>query len=139
MKTKETTSLIPDNLLQEPTFELEIDSYYQRAAMEVSKFYIKKVLEFTRLSIADLIEIIPISIDTYKRKSAFNSGVTEKVLEIEEVYHTGVAAFGDSFHQWMDTRNIAMGGVTPKALLKNSFGIRLILDEIGRMEHGVLA
>jgi uncharacterized protein (DUF2384 family) len=39
----------------------------------------------------------------------------------------------------MNTENIALGGVAPKTLLNNSFGIRLLLDEIGRLEYGVLA
>jgi len=65
--------------------------------------------------------------------------VTEKVLEIEEVYRHGLEAFGESFYQWMNTENIGLGGVAPKTLLNNSFGIRLLLDEIGRLEYGVLA
>ena len=87
----------------------------------------------------ELISILPISIDTYKRKLAFNPPVTEKVLEIEEVYRKGIDVFGDSFHQWMNTQNIALGSVAPKTLLKNSFGVRLLLNEIGRLEHGILA
>ena len=63
----------------------------------------------------------------------------KKVLEIEEVYRKGVAAFGDSFYAWMLANNVSLGGVPPKSLLQNSFGIRMLLDEIGRMEHGVLA
>jgi len=83
-------------------------------------------------------EIVPISIDTYKRKTSFNPFVTEKILEIEEVYHKGQNAFGDGFYVWMGTENVALG-LMPKTLLSNSFGIRRLLDQIGRMEHGVLA
>ena len=75
----------------------------------------------------------------YKRKTAFSPAVTEKILEIEEVYRKGIAAFGKGFLAWMDAENIALGNVKPKVLLKNSFGIRRLLDQIGRMEHGVLA
>lgn len=127
------------SLLNEPVAVYGQANYYALAQQSISKGYIKHVLSITKLSINELIHIIPISIDTYKRKSQFNSNVTEKVLEIEQVYNTGLKAFGEGFHHWMNTENVAIGGITPKSLLSNSFGIRRLLDEIGRMEHGVLA
>jgi uncharacterized protein (DUF2384 family) len=126
-------------VLNEPAVEYPKSSYYQLSAHGISKNYVKEVLLLSKLSIADLIFILPISIDTYKRKRVFNPPVTEKILEIEEVYRRGIKAFGKSFHQWMNTENIALGGDAPKSFLNNSFGIRILLDEIGRLEYGVLA
>ena len=126
-------------ILKDPVASYATGSYYSLSAQSIAKTYIKKVLQLTGLSVAELIELLPISIYTYKRKSIFNPSVTEKILEIEEVYRRGIDAFGNSFHQWMETENIAIGGDKPKALLSNSFGIRLILDEIGRLEYSVLA
>lgn len=133
--TPSDTSLI----LNEPVAVYGQANYYALAQQSISKDYIKHVLGVSNLSINELIDIIPISIDTYKRKNQFNSNVTEKVLEIEQVYNAGLQAFGEGFHPWMNTENVAIGGITPKSLLSNSFGIRRLMDEIGRMEHGVLA
>jgi uncharacterized protein (DUF2384 family) len=138
MKNYRKGQLIKNQILEEPAVGYTTGSYYQLSAHSISKNYIKQLLLLTRLTISDLISILPISIDTYKRKREFNPAVTEKILEIEEVYRKGIEAFGDSFHQWMNAENIALGG-TPKSLLNNSFGIRLLLDEIGRLEYGVLA
>lgn len=135
---KPSTSGAP-SILEEPAVAYATGSYYSLSAQVISKTYIKKVLKLASLSVVELINLLPISIDTYKRKSVFNTSVTEKVLEIEEVYRKGIDAFGQSFYQWMDAENIAVGGDKPKALLRNSFGIRLLLDEIGKLEHGVLA
>ena len=126
-------------VLNEPAAAYEQINYYALANRSISKNYIKHLLKRSKLSVSELIEIIPISIDSYKRKTEFNANVTEKILEIEEVYHKGLRDFGDGFYQWMDTRNPALGGIVPKSLLKNSFGVRRLLDEIGRIEHGVLA
>jgi putative toxin-antitoxin system antitoxin component (TIGR02293 family) len=126
-------------VIDEPVASYPTSSFYQLSAQAISKKYIKQVLLLSQLTVTDLIGIIPISIDTYKRKREFSPAVTEKVLEIEEVYRRGLEVFGQSFHQWMNTENIALGGVAPKTLLNNSFGIRLLLDEIGRLEYGVLA
>lgn len=139
MKTYKSSSPPTSSVLEEPSVAYATGSYYSLSAQVISKTYIKKVLKLASLSVAELINLLPISIDTYKRKSVFNTSVTEKVLEIEEVYRKGIDAFGQSFYQWMDAENIALGGDKPKALLHNSFGIRLLLDEIGRLEHGVLA
>lgn len=139
MKRYKQIPIEKDAILQEPAASYGTGSFYQLSIQNISKNYIKQVLMLTRFSVPELIAIIPISIDTYKRKSAFNPAVTEKILELEEVYRKGIEAFGESFHQWMNTENIALGGTTPKTLLKNSFGVRLLLDEIGRLEYGVLA
>jgi putative toxin-antitoxin system antitoxin component (TIGR02293 family) len=139
MKKHKQNQLQQNAILEEPTVVYASASFFELSMRDISKNYIKQILQLSKLSVLELISIIPISIDTYKRKITFNPPVTEKILEIEEVYRTGIDVFGDSFHQWMDTQNIALGGVAPKALLNNSFGIRLLLDEIGRIEHGVLA
>jgi len=57
------------------------------------------------------------------------------------LYQKGAAVFGDAhvFDRWLATEVISLGGLVPKSLLDNSFGIRLITDQLGRIEHGVLA
>ncbi len=129
----------PTAVLNEPAMVYGQANYYALAQQSISKNYIKHILGISQLTLNELISIIPISIDTYKRKKEFNPSVTEKVLEIEQVYRTGLKVFGAGFHQWMNTENVSMGGIIPKSLLSNSFGVRRLIDEIGRMEHGVLA
>lgn len=127
------------SILQEPSMAYGHTNYYMLAQQRISKGYIKHVLVISKLTVNELITLIPISVDTYKRKNEFNPPVTEKILEIEEVYNKGISAFGQGFHRWMSTENVALGGIIPKTLLSNSFGVRRLLNEIGRMEHGVLA
>lgn len=136
---KQYSSTKKNSLLEEPALAYGHTSYFSLADRDISKHYIKAILALSRLSLNELMEILPISIDTYKRKNEFNPSVTEKILEIEEVYRKGLDAFGEGFHTWMNTENVALGGIKPKKMLSNSFGIRRLLDQIGRMEHGVLA
>lgn len=134
--------IIPEEelpILEEPMAQYGEVSYFSMANRDISKNYIKRVLNISGLTVNELMSIIPVSIDTYKRKTIFQPAVTEKVLEIEEVYRTGLDAFGEGFHQWMDAINPALGDLKPKSLLTNSFGIRRLLNQIGRMQHGVLA
>ncbi|MFY0600417.1 MAG: DUF2384 domain-containing protein [Cyclobacteriaceae bacterium] len=127
------------SVLEEPMVQYGQVNYFSMANMDISKNYIKRILSISGLTLNELMAIIPVSIDTYKRKTTFHPAVTEKILEIEEVYRTGLEAFGEGFHQWMDAVNPALGDLKPKSLLSNSFGVRRLLDQIGRMQHGILA
>lgn len=129
------------NILSEPAIAYEKfqESYYELAGQAITKTYIKGILSLTQIPLNEFIQLIPISIDTYKRKTIFNPSVTEKVLQIEEVYRKGLQALGEGFYSWVNSENSILGGQKPIAYLSNSFGIRQLLELIGRMEHGVLA
>lgn len=74
-------------------------------------------------------------------KKTFGPIYSEKILQITLLYNMGIEVFGDKekFNAWLDTSNLGLGGLKPKEMLDNSFGIDLIKDELTRIEHGVLA
>ena len=76
-----------------------------------------------------------------KEEKTFDPIYSEKILEVSLLYNKGVEVFGDTerFNSWLSANNIALGNVKPKELLDTTFGISLLKDEIGRIEHGVLA
>ncbi|MBF9255596.1 DUF2384 domain-containing protein [Pontibacter sp. 172403-2] len=76
-----------------------------------------------------------------KEKRTFDPLHSEKILEITLVYNKGIEVFGDkgNYDAWLETKNVALGGIKPKELLDSTFGIGLLKDELTRIEHGVLA
>jgi putative toxin-antitoxin system antitoxin component (TIGR02293 family) len=91
---------------------------------------------------ADYLHISERTIQRYKKEGkAFDPIQSEKILLIELLYKKGIDVFGveENFHTWMDTKSIALGGVKPKDLLDTSFGITMVYDELGRIEHGIFA
>jgi putative toxin-antitoxin system antitoxin component (TIGR02293 family) len=96
-------------------------------------------------SFAEWSSILNISERTLQRykekKQRFDASHSERIIQILLLFKRGVEVFGDEayFHTWLITRNIALGNITPKELLDNSFGIQLLNDELTRIEHGVLA
>lgn len=76
-----------------------------------------------------------------KEQKTFDPIHSEKILEVTLIYKRGVEVFGDTgrFNSWLNSNNIALGNIKPKELLDNTFGINLLQDELGRIEHGVLA
>jgi len=76
-----------------------------------------------------------------KEKKTFDPIYSEKILEVMLLYKLGVNVFGnkEKFITWIETKNLALGGVKPKELLDNTFGISFLKDELIRIEHGILA
>ena len=90
-------------------------------------------------------EFLHLSDRTFQRykkdKKRFEPVQTEKILEIILLYYKGVEVFGEpeKFDTWLNSKNVALGNVKPIHMLDNSFGIRLINDELIRIENGILA
>lgn len=74
-------------------------------------------------------------------QKTFDSLQSEKILEIALFYKKGEAVFGDpnKFNTWLETENLALGRRVPKSLLDSSFGISVLKDELGRIEHGIFS
>jgi putative toxin-antitoxin system antitoxin component (TIGR02293 family) len=91
---------------------------------------------------ADYLHISERTIQRYKKENkTFDPIHAERIVVIELLYKKGIGVFGieDNFYTWMDSKSIALGGVKPKELLDTSFGITMVYDELGRIEHGIFA
>ncbi|ANI88420.1 hypothetical protein A9P82_03345 [Arachidicoccus ginsenosidimutans] len=105
----------------------------------------KTIVERSPFSIGEWSNFLHLSERTMQRYSkenkAFDPIYSEKILEITMLNNYGKEVFGDeeNYNTWLQTKNIALGGITPKALMDSTFGIKLIKDELTRIEHGVLA
>ena len=97
---------------------------------------------FTMVEWAIFLNMSPRTMQRHQaEKKSFSSIYSERILQITLLYNLGTEVFGEKekFHTWLDTQNLAMGGIKPKELLDNSFGIGMVKDELTRIEHGVLA
>ncbi len=111
---------------------INFDSFVQLAGM--SPFNIQDWSKFLHLSERTM--------QRYKKeKKRFGPIYAEKIIEITILQKYGAAVFGndENYAQWMDINNIALDGSKPKDLLDSTFGIKLIKQELGRIEHGILA
>lgn len=82
------------------------------------------------------------TIQRYRRdKKKFDSIHTDRFLQVMMLLNKGIEVFGnsDNFITWLNSVNIALGGIKPITLLDNSFGIKMVNDELTKIEHGVLA
>ena len=108
-------------------------SFFERLAASIP-FTLREWSQFLHLSER--------SLNRYKKdKAAFSTTASEKILEITMLNKYGIEVFGsqERFNRWLNTKNVAMGGVKPKSLLDSSFGIQMLKDELTRIQYGVLA
>jgi putative toxin-antitoxin system antitoxin component (TIGR02293 family) len=110
----------------------------------VTKDALLRLASSLSMSISEMAKLLPVTertIQRYKRKQRFNRVVSEQVLQIAEVTVRGVKVFGDrkKFLSWMKSSSPALGNRTPASLLRSRFGTEVVLDELGRIEHGVIS
>ncbi len=114
-----------------------------RKGLHYKKFH--SLFQEAAFTINEWSKILHISERTMQRYESENKNFdpiqSEKIIQIAMLHKYGISVFGNAqnFHTWLYSKSIAMGGITPKDLLDSSLGIDLIKDELGRIEHGVLA
>jgi putative toxin-antitoxin system antitoxin component (TIGR02293 family) len=66
---------------------------------------------------------------------------SERIIEMARLYSRGEDVLGsiEYFRQWMDTVLLPFGNKKPKEFLDTSIGIGMIMNELGRIQHGIFA
>jgi putative toxin-antitoxin system antitoxin component (TIGR02293 family) len=104
-----------------------------------------KIADDTPFSLSEWANYLQLSERTIQRnqkeKKSFQPIQSERIVELSMFYKYGVEVFGDkdNFNIWLNSKSISLGGRTPKDLLDTKFGISMVRDELGRIEHGILA
>jgi len=110
----------------------------------VTKDALLHLADFLGLTVAQIAQLLPVTertIQRYSRKQRFNHVVSEHILQIAEVATRGAEVFGEreAFVAWLSCPSQALAGQSPRSLLRSRFGTEMVLDELGRMEFGVLS
>jgi putative toxin-antitoxin system antitoxin component (TIGR02293 family) len=110
----------------------------------VQKKSLQRLARYMGSSTSKMAALLPVTertIQRYAPEDHFNRVVSEYILHIAEVMAKGTEVFGDknAFMHWLAQPNTALGSRTPKSLLDSRFGTDMILDELGRIEHGVFS
>lgn len=92
-------------------------------------------------AMSQLLNITERTIQRKKDVDLMDVATTEQILQIAEVYSRGSEVFGSSenFQDWMNAENLAFGGKRPIEMIPSRYGAQMVLDVIGRIEHGVFS
>lgn len=100
------------------------------------------ILDYINISTKELAKIISLSerqINRYKEDDVLRTDISAQLIQIVELYTKGYELFEDQkkFQRWMNSEIQGLGNVRPISLLDTIFGIQLVVNELGRLEHGV--
>jgi putative toxin-antitoxin system antitoxin component (TIGR02293 family) len=111
----------------------------------VSINYLNKIsskFDITANDWSDIMGISTKSIQRYQQQeNTLSATQTEFVLKIEQLYTIGKEVFGniDNFKQWMQKPAYGLGNKIPTKILTTISGINLVINQLMRIAHGVLA
>jgi putative toxin-antitoxin system antitoxin component (TIGR02293 family) len=105
----------------------------------VSRQMIVQLGKYLHLSLKQIAALLPVSERTIQRNTSFNQAISDQILCIAEVAVKGTQVFEsqNKFIQWLNTPAHALSNYTPLSLLNSKIGMDLVVDEIGRIEHGI--
>jgi len=106
-----------------------------------SLLYLAGSINLSMRAISRILHITERTIQRKKDQDRLNEALSEHIIQIAEVYSRGSEVFDsqEEFHAWVNTVNRALGNKTPIELLSSRYGAQMVLDELGRIEHGVFA
>lgn len=105
---------------------------------------LQHIMEVTGMHLTEIAAITHTSDRTLRRYTPtqkLSQELSERIIELAKLYTRGEQVFGsiDNFKIWMDTPLMSLGNKTPKTYLDTSIGINMLMNELGRIEHGVFA
>jgi putative toxin-antitoxin system antitoxin component (TIGR02293 family) len=103
--------------------------------------HLMDIADITLTEMASIIHTSDRTLRRYGPQQKLSQEQSERMIEMARLYSRGEEVFGsmEKFKQWMDTMLLPFGNKKPKAFLDTSLGINMIMDELGRIEHGIFA
>jgi putative toxin-antitoxin system antitoxin component (TIGR02293 family) len=125
------------NILNEP-------EVVYAARTGISRQKVNEVINLTGFSLNEMGKFTHVTPRTLQRKNLnekLPSNISEKVLLIQNLYIRGSNVLGslEAFKTWMSIPNVSFGGSIPKDFLDTFTGVEYLMNELGRIEHGLVA
>jgi putative toxin-antitoxin system antitoxin component (TIGR02293 family) len=100
-----------------------------------------KNISLTQQEISDIMHISERTLQRYDDADVIKTEYSEKAIALARLYDRGTEVFGsiDKFKIWIRTPSVIFKGEAPLSLLDTSFGFTMVLNELGRIEHGIFA
>ncbi len=95
----------------------------------------------TQEKICELLHMSTRNFQRIKDNTPLDIYTSEQTIEMANVYSKAHLIFvnDEAVKQWFQTSNYALGNQKPLDLLDTSFGVKMVSDVLGRIEHGVFS
>jgi putative toxin-antitoxin system antitoxin component (TIGR02293 family) len=101
--------------------------------------HLMDIADISLVEMASIIHTTDRTLRRYTPTQKLPQDQSEGIVEMAMLYSRGEAVFGsmDEFREWMNTKLQPFGNKKPKEFLDTSLGIGMIMDELGRIQHGI--
>lgn len=116
----------------------EINKGFSYSKLEL----VSKSSGFSTPEVSSIIGLTKNTRSRRKKVNKLSSDESDKLYRFTEVFQAALDLFeGDSeaAHAWMKSPVVGLGEEAPVSLLRTSAGSEMVLDLIGRLEHGVFS
>lgn len=135
------------NLLRDDSRNIKIRNAFDYITLSRKGLTVKQlnnILKYTNLSFKTLPKIIAISerqLSRYTSEHILRRDISDQMIQVAQLYHKGYEIFGNErhFQEWMNSEIQGLGFEKPINLLDTSIGIQLVVNELGRLEHGIVS
>ena len=95
---------------------------------------------FTQREWASILHLSEKTLQRYaKDNKSFEGIYVDRILQMQELIALGLETFTspEAFYRWLKRDKQVLGEMLTFDSLTNSYGIKLVIDQLGRIQHGV--
>ena len=124
--------------------QTDLDLMYAAAAGVPVKA-VRHLQRHMRFTNKEMSEVLTISESTLARREQAQSTLTrdegEKAIQLSALVAHGLEVFGNEtdFHRWLQSDNVALGGILPQSLLVSALGRDQVRALLFRIQHGIFS
>lgn len=121
--------------------DFDLLSLARKGISKKSLLALAKQISLTIEEIATVLHISERTLQRYTPSTLVKTEHADRAIELARLYERGAEVLGSSkaFDTWMRSPNYALNNEIPLSLLDTSIGFDLILQILGRIEHGVFS
>jgi putative toxin-antitoxin system antitoxin component (TIGR02293 family) len=119
--------------------QMDMVDLIEQGLTKESAIHLAKALSITNKRLAELLPISKRTLERYHAKKHLDRATSQQLISLARLTARGFEVFGDpdKFVEWMNAPCTVLGERTPISLITTQIGIDMVLDELGRIEHGV--
>lgn len=133
-----TMYLLVKKIINNPFELLEL---VRKGVSKDSVLQMAKQISLTGKELTVIINLSERTLQRYDPDKTLEKDASERAIQLANLYERGYEVWGDTerFNSWMKHPSAALDFKKPIEFLDTMLGFQLVSDEIGRIEHGILA
>lgn len=119
--------------------QMDMVDLIEQGLTKESAIHLAKALSITNKRLAELLPISRRTLERYHTKKHLDRATSQQIISLARLTARGFDVFGDRnrFVEWINAPCTALGEREPISLINTQIGIDMVIDELGRIEHGV--